>query len=756
MRRKVTSGILLLFTFITNILCSQPSFPDKGQVFVDSIIPRIDIFINPDTLQWIYDNPESNTEFHANFIFDNGIIKDTVIYVGFRLRGNTSRWAAKKSFKVSFNTFEPGRKFYGLEKLNLNGEHNDPSVIRAKLCWDLLRQFDIPAPRSNHVRVYINNSYYGLYINVEHIDEEFVDSRFGNQDGNLYKCLWPADLDYLGSNPDLYKFTAGERRAYALKTNVQQDDYSDLAHFIDVLNNTPDEQLVCELDKVFNIYDYLKIIAVDIFTANWDGYIYNKNNFYLYHNTKTGKFEYIPYDPDNTYGIDWFGRDWGTRNIYDWQQHGDEVRPLYTKLINNSELKDQFSFYLNKLITEYTDENLFFPRIDEIKEKITPYVEVDPYYPLDYGYTLSDFFNSYIQALGGHVTYGLKPYIQTRNSTAIEQLILNNINPVIKYIGNRQLFIGQNLWVRAYVEDEDTNPEVKLVYTINYGLSQFKFMYDDGEHFDGEEGDKIYGGVILDIPVNTTIKYRISAEDNFGYYSIMPCSPVIVELLESEESALYINEFMASNDSTIADEYGEYDDWIEIYNGDEEQVWLGDKYLSDNLQNMDKWQMPDINLEPGDFILIWADNDPEQGANHTNFKLNRDGEEIGIFDAENTGFFLIDTITFGQQITDVSFGREPDGGNEWIFYIIPTPGFSNVAGSIGKIFNSDNLIKVYPNPANNGIVYFNKSINFQLFNSVGQLIVRGTKVRSIDVHGLNKGIYFIVTDEGVNIKLMIQ
>ncbi len=136
--------------------------------------------------------------------------------------------------------------------------------------------------------------------------------------------------------------------------------------------------------------------------------------------------------------------------------------------------------------------------------------------------------------------------------------------------------------------------------------------------------------------------------------------------------------------------------------------------------------------------------------------MDIDGEEIGIFDAENTGFFLIDTITFGQQITDVSFGREPDGGDEWIFYIIPTPGYSNVAGSIGEIFNSDNLIKVYPNPVNNGIVYFDKSLNFQLFNSVGQLIAMGTKVRSIDVHCLNKGIYFIVTDEGVNIKLMIQ
>jgi spore coat protein H len=294
--RIMMMGLVLLPFFVT----SQPEFPEDDPVFIDEVVPRVDIFINPDTLDWIYANVESYQEFHAIFVFNNGTIIDTMNDVGFRLRGNTSRYSQKKSFKVSFNTFETGRTWHGLEKLNLNGEHNDPSVARAKFCWDLLRQFEIPAPRSNHVQVYINNNYYGLYISTEHIDEEFVDSRFGNKNGNLYKCLWPADLNYLGSNPELYKVTIGDRRVYDLRTNTEEDDYSDIAHFIDVLNNTPDNEFICEIEKVFNLDDYLKIIAIDIFTGNWDGYIYNKNNFYLYQNTATGKFEYIPYDLDNT------------------------------------------------------------------------------------------------------------------------------------------------------------------------------------------------------------------------------------------------------------------------------------------------------------------------------------------------------------------------------------------------------------------------------------------------------------------------
>jgi len=187
---------------------SQPDFPPNAPVFDSAVVARIDITIDPDTLEWLYDNVESDIEFHAIFTFNNGTINESHENIGFRLRGNTSRYSQKKSFKVSFNTFEPGRQFYGLEKLNLNGEHNDPSIIRARLCWDWLRTCNVPAPRSTHVEVYINGNYYGLYIMVEHVDEEFVKSRFDNNDGNLFMCLYPADLAYLGNNPDLYKLTS--------------------------------------------------------------------------------------------------------------------------------------------------------------------------------------------------------------------------------------------------------------------------------------------------------------------------------------------------------------------------------------------------------------------------------------------------------------------------------------------------------------------------------------------------------------------
>jgi spore coat protein CotH len=166
--------LILILLSASAITRSQPSFPDNGQLYVDTVVPAVYIEIHPDTLAWIYANPDSDKEFRAVFVFDNGSVRDTVEQVGFRLRGNTSRNSKKKSFKVSFNTFIPGGKYHGVEKMNLNGEHNDPSVMRSKLMWDILRRWNIPAPRANHVRVHINGSYFGLYINVEHIDEEFA------------------------------------------------------------------------------------------------------------------------------------------------------------------------------------------------------------------------------------------------------------------------------------------------------------------------------------------------------------------------------------------------------------------------------------------------------------------------------------------------------------------------------------------------------------------------------------------------------
>jgi len=743
----------LLF-FIFNTVHAQPDFPDPGMLYGDQVIPRIDILIHPDSLALIYEYPESDHEYPATFVFDNGTVHDTLKTIGFRLRGNTSRVSKKKSFKVSFNTFNSGRKYYGVEKMNLNGEHNDPSIIRSKLCWDILRQADIPAPRSNHVTVFINGDYYGLYINVEHIDEEFVEKRFENNDGNLYKCLYPADLHFLGADPDLYKLESGGRRVYELKTNESADDYSDLAHFIDVLNNLPLQDLPCALEKLFNVYDYLKIMAVDVITANWDGYIFNKNNFYLYHNLSSGKFEYIPYDLDNTYGIDWFGIDWSTRNIYTWQ-NTQEYRPLFERILQVQRYKDIYSGYLKQIAENIMDPSAFFVTIEAIRDKVYPSVVDDPYYPQDYGYTPDDFLDSYTQPMGGHVPIGLEPYITQRLTSAMAQLVLNDYAPVMKYFNHTPAITNQEIWFSVYVEDDHPVQEVMVQLTPEGGLEQFIEMYDDGQHHDREAGDGFYGASagLFPIPVNLAIE--VKATDNTGQYTFVSCEPIPVAVVAPEIPMLFINEFMADNETTIADENGNFSDWVEVYNAGVSPVWLGNLYLTDNLTNPDKWQMPDHTLASGQFVLFWADEKPEQGPFHADFKLDKDGEEIGIFGSESMGFPLIDSVLFGVQSTDISYGRYPDGSDNWEFLIYPTPGFTNASGLWVEEQPAAPGLHFYPNPTTGPWVYLPEWLLIHICDLSGKPCISTGFTNKVDVSGLLPGMYIIKDDRGRAGKLIV-
>ncbi|MFZ6051432.1 lamin tail domain-containing protein [Halocola ammonii] len=142
---------------------------------------------------------------------------------------------------------------------------------------------------------------------------------------------------------------------------------------------------------------------------------------------------------------------------------------------------------------------------------------------------------------------------------------------------------------------------------------------------------------------------------------------------------LYINEIMASNSTTIADNFDEYDDWIEIYNGGSVPVNLAGYYLSDDAQNLTQYQIPtdaSLFVTQGNHILIWTDNDITQGPDHTNFRLSGgDGETIILTDPDGTT--IIDQVDFGQQQTDISYGRESDGAENWIFFNSPTPEETN-------------------------------------------------------------------------------
>ena len=103
--------------------------------------------------------------------------------------------------------------------------------------------------------------------------------------------------------------------------------------------------------------------------------------------------------------------------------------------------------------------------------------------------------------------------------------------------------------------------------------------------------------------------------------------------------------------------------------------------------------MERIDKRAGDFLLFWADDDVEQGPNHTNFKLSNDGESIGLFNSSAKNFDPIDMVSFGQQTGDISFGRFPDGSDDWALMIMATPGASNYVYICGDV-NRDNSVNI--------------------------------------------------------------
>ncbi len=144
--------------------------------------------------------------------------------------------------------------------------------------------------------------------------------------------------------------------------------------------------------------------------------------------------------------------------------------------------------------------------------------------------------------------------------------------------------------------------------------------------------------------------------------------------LTSVYGQIHINELIASNSSNLKDpDFGDTGDWIELYNSSEEIYDLSGHFLSDNLADSTKWAFPNATkINPKSFLLIWADG--KDIGLHSNFKLTKAGEEIGLFSPEGE---LLDFLIYEAQSTDVSYGRTVDGGSGSGYFLSPTPAASN-------------------------------------------------------------------------------
>ena len=164
--------------------------------------------------------------------------------------------------------------------------------------------------------------------------------------------------------------------------------------------------------------------------------------------------------------------------------------------------------------------------------------------------------------------------------------------------------------------------------------------------------------------------------------------------IQSIITDIYINEFVARYGEVYPDEHGNFSDWIEIYNGSESEIDIGGLYMTDDLDIPGFFQIPDdspglTTISSGGFLVLRADNNPPAGVLHLGFNLNSGGQDIGIAQDFNGSLVYLDNLEYPAQSLEVSYGRYPDGGSTFEFFVTPTPGEQNfrlVELDIGDLF----------------------------------------------------------------------
>jgi len=218
-------------------------------------------------------------------------------------------------------------------------------------------------------------------------------------------------------------------------------------------------------------------------------------------------------------------------------------------------------------------------------------------------------------------------------------------------------------------------------------------------------------------------------------------------------SGIVINEWMAFNDSSEVDEYDEYNDWIELYNNNNEAINLNGHFLSNKVTERTKYQFSNITISAHDYLILWADQDSLQGDLHLPFKLDSERDDI-ILSKPDTS--TIDYFSFNDALSNLSISRYPNGtGN--ILTTASTQSTSNV-NYVGIEELNDQLFTLCPNPAKDqiNIEHSEDIIEWAIIDMNGRQLLskKDLNLDDIDISSLTIGTYFVQlkTPKGIVIK----
>ena len=677
------------------------------------------IYVFGNGLDANYNREGDSSEIPVNIqVFDRTGSAIAQTLCGARIHGGGGRHSAIKSFKLFF------RDSYGASKLTnyffdnyIQDEHSNiilrnpghrPDCIgKDELAMNLTGGIRLDKPRFKQSILFINNEYWGI-----HSFREAVDANYFSHKYNIPK----SEITILDPEGQLENGLASDTLLYA-----SLEDYVSVSD----LNVSTNYDFVKSQMDVDNFIDFY---ACEIFLGNGDWP--NNNVKFWRKNTVTpsvnlpygndGRWRWILYDLDGGFG----GSCGGTYPTFNAINQATSTAPQfgsYTKLfrglLGSTQFKNdfinricdlmnsQFSYKYSKLILD-TIANLYNP---EMMEHVVRW---------RYPSVATDLISRYAEIpsltrwnnIKSQLDYFLiqRPFFQRKHlynyfSLIDSSIITINVNDTLMgMVKLNSLYIDLNLpgtsgatypWSGIYF---DSIP-LKLMAIPKPGYKFLNWL---------ETGNT--SSTITVYLIGDSIQTAIFGIDS-NYDST---------------NVLHINEVSSSNNSWIADEAGEYDDWVEIYNPSNDTIDLNGFYLSDDITLPNKFLITSgsnsTKIYPKGYKLFWCDNQTLQGNLHTNFALSAIGEKV--FLTKPDGITVIDSLQFSTLPIDYSFGSFPNGTKEYTVFNYPTPNESNNVTGIENLEDQLNFL-VYPNPANDQLNVVNLSegqIQFSLFSQDGK------------------------------------
>jgi spore coat protein CotH len=267
---------------------------EYAQLFDEAALPQFDLELSAEAIAALGADP---------YTYQHGVLKyagQTYSDVGIRLKGRTSAqgFDQKPAFKIKLNEFVKGQKLLGLKRLTLNNMSQDPTLMHERLGYSYYRALGLLAPRANHAKVYVNGQFYGVYLNLQSLDDVFVKEHFpGTEVGNLFDIT---NYDYFIDFDRALEPPAQETK-FVLETNETPPDISDLTALIDAVSSSTDDTFLANTEAKLNLDEVLSLGAAQAVIADWDGYFGARNNFKAYHDTASDRFVLFPWGIDQSF-----------------------------------------------------------------------------------------------------------------------------------------------------------------------------------------------------------------------------------------------------------------------------------------------------------------------------------------------------------------------------------------------------------------------------------------------------------------------